>query len=601
MDTAKKQLAEKLHSATNILVTVSRDPSVDQLAACLGLTLLLNRLNKHTAAVFSGKVPSTIEFLQPEATIEKTTDSLRDFIIALDKSKADKLRYKVEDNVVRIFITPYRTSISQDDLEFSQGDFNVDVVVALGVQQQEDLDEAITAHGRILHDATVTSITTQADSGLGTINWHQPQASSLSELVTELAEALGKDLLDNQIATALLTGIVAETDRFSNDKTTSETMSASAALMSAGANQQLVASKLSETIDETGNTSGESSGLKPNDDGTGDDGTLDIPHDNPSNDAPDDTSAPDEGAPSDIELPPGLSDGSAAPDNLSNLMTDSMQTPDQAKAGLSAGPRLMTEPPTLGGMLTANTQAESLDPVTDPFSMPQSEAGSLIDRGPNSQPPLPSEMPVPIPPPKDQLPLPPTPPAPPTAPLMPNPVAGEPAVDINRGTGNIQPQNMTTATPNDSKDQTLADLEASVAASNPQPHTLADLEVSVNSPHIQSNKDVTQNLDTARSEVNRALVDSDGNARPQPIEALSAQPLGGPLHQDQPDLNPDSTTGNSSTSSSTMSPLTSPGSQSPIEPSANNSVSSSDPNAPPPVPPPIPFQFGSPPNNQPNQ
>ena len=117
MDDAKSQLVEKLKSANNVLVTVSRNPSVDQLSALLGLTLLLNKQGKHTAAVFSGEVPSTIEFLQPEDTIEKNTDSLRDFIIALDKSKADKLRYKVEDNVVRIFITPYKTSISQDDLD----------------------------------------------------------------------------------------------------------------------------------------------------------------------------------------------------------------------------------------------------------------------------------------------------------------------------------------------------------------------------------------------------------------------------------------------------------------------------------------------------
>src|SRR5512146_2190298 len=240
MDSAKQQLIDKLKAANNVLVTVRRDPSVDQLAACIGLSLLLNKQGKHSAAVFSGKVPSTLEFLQPQETLEKTTDSLRDFIISLDRSKADKLRYKVEDNVVRIFITPYKTSISQEDLEFSEGDFNVDLVVALGVHKQEDLDEAITAHGRILHDATVASLNTTSDGGLGTINWQDPQASSLSELVTEIAQGLGDNLLDKQIATALLTGVVSETERFSNGKTSSQTMSISAALMAAGANQQLV-------------------------------------------------------------------------------------------------------------------------------------------------------------------------------------------------------------------------------------------------------------------------------------------------------------------------------------------------------------------------
>src|ERR1039458_5758011 len=248
MENTKQQLVDRIKSASNVLVTVGRNPSVDALSALLGLTLILNKQGKHAAAVFSGDVPSTIEFLQPEETIEKNTDSLRDFIIALDKNKADKLRYKVEDNVVRIFITPYKTSISQEDFEFSEGDFNIDVVIAIGVRQQEDLDEAITAHGRVLHDATVATINIVPDAGLGSINWSEPQASSLSELVTELVQVLGANLFDEQIATALLTGIVAETDRFSNDKTSSVTMSMSATLMKAGANQQLVARLLARTL-----------------------------------------------------------------------------------------------------------------------------------------------------------------------------------------------------------------------------------------------------------------------------------------------------------------------------------------------------------------
>src|SRR3954470_24245609 len=128
MDTQnpKQQLLERLKTANNILVTVSANPSVDQLASCIGLTLLLNKTGKHATAVFSGKVPSTIEFLQPEKTISKSADALRDFIISLDKAKADKLRYKVEDQFVRIYITPYKTNISEKDLVFREGDFNVE-------------------------------------------------------------------------------------------------------------------------------------------------------------------------------------------------------------------------------------------------------------------------------------------------------------------------------------------------------------------------------------------------------------------------------------------------------------------------------------------
>src|SRR6266446_3879996 len=131
---AKQQIAERVKQASKFLVTVNANPTVDQLAACIGLTLLLNKIGKHATAVFSGKVPSTIEFLQPDKTIETSADSLRDFIISLDKNKADKLRYKVEKDVVRIFITPYRTSLTEKDLVFSQGDYNVEVVMALDVK-----------------------------------------------------------------------------------------------------------------------------------------------------------------------------------------------------------------------------------------------------------------------------------------------------------------------------------------------------------------------------------------------------------------------------------------------------------------------------------
>lgn len=246
---AKQQIVEQIRASSNILVTVSNNSSVDELSAALGLTVMLNNLKKHATAVVSGEIPPAIEFLEPGKTFENTVDSLRDFIIALDKEKADHLRYKVEGDVVKIFITPYRTTIDENDLEFSQGDYNVELVLALGVDSQENLDSALSAHGRILHDATVATLSCgDKHSRLGSIDWYESSASSISEMLVSLSEALKDDepLLDEQTATALLTGIVAATDRFSNNKTSSKVMTMAAQLMAAGANQQLIAAKLEE-------------------------------------------------------------------------------------------------------------------------------------------------------------------------------------------------------------------------------------------------------------------------------------------------------------------------------------------------------------------
>ena len=240
----QEQVANRIASSKSVLITVSSNPNVDELASALGLTMILNKLSKHVTTVFSGKIPSAMQFLEPESTFEDNVDSLRDFIIALDKEKADKLRYKVEDDVVRIFITPYQTVITEKDLEFSQGDFNVDVIIGLGVQSTDDLDKAILAHGRILHDAEIITITANKKSSVGTIDWDDDTSSSIAEMLAKLSNNLGEGLIDEQVGTALLTGIVAETNRFSNEKTSPSVMTIAAQLMAAGANQQLVATNL---------------------------------------------------------------------------------------------------------------------------------------------------------------------------------------------------------------------------------------------------------------------------------------------------------------------------------------------------------------------
>jgi hypothetical protein len=408
MQEDQKLLVDRLHQAQNILVTVSRNPSVDQLSAAIGLTLALNHLGKHGTAVFSGQIPSTLEFLRPEETLEKNTDSLRDFIIALDKSKADKLRYKVENDVVRIFITPYKTSISEQDLDFSQGDFNVDVVVTLGVQESQDLDEAITAHGRILHDATVTSIRTSAGGEIGTINWVNSQASSLSEMVAGLIGALDKKVMDSQIATALLTGIVATTERFRNDLTTPQTMSASAALMAAGANQQLIATELEQTVTPETSQSVQSQPNVPDQAQTQNSteleppkpepGTLEIDHDGEETQheaEPQEESGPDLSVTVEPEAP-DLRPQIQVDENgqLINEAQHESLPPIGTVRGVSASgdtteshqpqePKLedhelqqdhtrITEQPANFGNLTANSQPEQLDPGSDELSMPNS-------------------------------------------------------------------------------------------------------------------------------------------------------------------------------------------------------------------------------------
>lgn len=241
------QVAERVRQSDNVLVALSKDPSVDELSAALGLTFILDRIGKHATAIFSGAVPNAIEFLEPEKTFETNTNSLQDFIIALDKEKADHLRYKIDGDYVKVFITPYKTTIDQQDMEFSHGDYNVDLVIALNVASSDDLDSALTEYGRIMHDASSINISANVPGKFGDLEWGDPTASSVSEMVFKLSEAIkekDKDDVDKSTATALLAGIVSATNRFSNERTSPETMAVASKLMAAGADQQLISSSI---------------------------------------------------------------------------------------------------------------------------------------------------------------------------------------------------------------------------------------------------------------------------------------------------------------------------------------------------------------------
>lgn len=493
------QLAERLGSANNVLVTVSDNPSVDQLASCIGLTLALNKQGKHATAVFSGKVPSTLEFLQPEKTIETNTNSLRDFIISLDKSKADKLRYKVEDDYVKIFITPYKTSIDEKDLNFTQGDFNIDLIITLGVHERSHLDGAIVAHGRILHDATVASLNTDKISEVGTINWVNTDTSSLCEMVSDLVAELDKSLLDAQIATALLTGMVAETDRFGNEKASPHTMSVSGVLMAAGASTQLISNKLQEPEPEPepeeepdeNDEGDEIPEVSPDDENQSEepdekpkktDGTIQIDH---SQDPEGEPEEPEE-TPEDGEEPKEeKSKDEIHIDNEGKLQAlkdleaarkELEEETEKAANGEANDKSMILDPPQLSGQLTANTIAEhdQVEKSTDGLSM-KSEA-PMLDR----QKPQKIE--------KD---------------------SGEP--------------------PASPKDQTLTDIEKSVNSIH-----LDDVPEDVNSRADQSGSvPPPPKLDDARAIVEEAA-DSVDNFRPQPSAAVGSTPVNLNLEHDIP-------------------------------------------------------------------
>ena len=362
-----EKVAEKIQRGANILIALSKDPNLDEMSAAIALAIVLDQQKKHVTAIYSGKTPNALEFLKPEETFEKDTSSLQDFIIALNKSKADHLTYKLDGDYVKIYITPYKGQVKKEDLEYSYGDYNVDLVIVFNVNAGTEIDSALSEYGRIMHDASAINITSGLPGRFADLEWSDPEKSSVCEMVYDLLKELEITELSQEVATALLTGILSATERFSNNRTKPTTMAVASKLMEAGADQQLISANI----------------LKPE--------TPVIPENLVTSDTPTTPEAPvssdtptTAGAPATVDTPAVSDNPDTGLKELEELVnqnlaqTTNLQNNQEASSGATQLPNLPSEEPSLStAPLTASNVMDELARMTASMTNTSQETNNL--------------------------------------------------------------------------------------------------------------------------------------------------------------------------------------------------------------------------------
>jgi hypothetical protein len=240
--TPKQQASEAIRQANNILIITGQHPSVDQVASTIALAAILRKYGKKVSAVVSDTLPQQVAFLEP-TKLDRSLTGLRDFVLKVDVRKAelDKLRYEVEGEKLNIYITPFRGSFAPSDVTFDYGNYQYDIVITLGVPTRARLDRVFDMNREVLSDLPIINIDFhRSNENYGAVNLIEGNAASLCEILVALAESLQNGIIDEDIATALLTGLMASTDRFTATHTTSKSLTVGAQLMAAGARQQAV-------------------------------------------------------------------------------------------------------------------------------------------------------------------------------------------------------------------------------------------------------------------------------------------------------------------------------------------------------------------------
>jgi phosphoesterase RecJ-like protein len=243
--TPKQQIIELLKAAQKILILSHINPDGDALGSMLALLLVLKKIGKDVTAVTAENMPENLQYLPAKDQLAPNFSGTKDFIIAINTSKVqvEKLSYKnlPDENKLNVVITPLSGSFKPEDVTFSFGAYKYDLIIVLDSPDLERLGPIYDANTELFYETPVVNIDHHAGNDyFGKVNWVDLTATSTAEILVALIESLAREkpLIDTDIATALLTGIIVDTGSFQNANTTPKSFTVAAQLVAAGAHQQ---------------------------------------------------------------------------------------------------------------------------------------------------------------------------------------------------------------------------------------------------------------------------------------------------------------------------------------------------------------------------
>lgn len=248
--TPKQQALELINKAKRILIVPGR-PDGDSIGSAAALHIVLKKLDKQVETVVLDPISDRMMFLPSLNEFSKEFKSVQDFVISLNCSKvsADKLSYNFnEDNKLNIIITPKDGEFVPEDVTFEKGKFHYDVLIALDAADLDQLGKVYEEHPKIFKSIPVINIDHHASNDyFGTINLVDLTATSTAEILVGLIEALGTSLIDEDVATALLAGIINDTGSFQHANTTPKSLTIAAQMVGFGARQQEIIKEFFKT------------------------------------------------------------------------------------------------------------------------------------------------------------------------------------------------------------------------------------------------------------------------------------------------------------------------------------------------------------------
>jgi phosphoesterase RecJ-like protein len=255
MLTLEQQIFKQIDKAGKILITFSADWRGDAVGSALALFLFLKKLDKEVdiaahlneTETTQKKIKEMWRFLPSYDKLQTSLKNLRKFIVSLDISQAaiSQIKYTIEEKKLNFIISPEKGWFNAKDISSSSSGFKYDLIICLDTTDLESLGSIYDNNVEFFYKNTIINIDHHAgNEEYGQINMLDLNLVSTAEIVFSLIKHRDNNLIDDDIATCLLAGIISKTNNYKSSNLTPRTLLSSSKLISLGARREDIINQL---------------------------------------------------------------------------------------------------------------------------------------------------------------------------------------------------------------------------------------------------------------------------------------------------------------------------------------------------------------------
>jgi len=250
----EQQIFKQIEKSKSILIVFPVSKDGDALASALALFLFFKKmgLTVEIAGSNSRQENEPLSFLPAYSEIKRQLTNLRRFIVSLDirQAKVSQIKYSVDRDQLNFIISPKDGWFKPEDVTTKSGEFKYDLVFTVGASDLELLGDLYDNNVEFFYKTTIINLDHQASNeDFGQINFIDLNTVATSEIVFYLLKNYKPELISEDIATCLLTGIIQQTKNFKTANLTPRVLLTTSELITLGARREEIVDRLYRTRD----------------------------------------------------------------------------------------------------------------------------------------------------------------------------------------------------------------------------------------------------------------------------------------------------------------------------------------------------------------